>query len=267
MKRYAKALFLFILCAFLLAGCTFDIGGINNAFDSVLAKDVTGEIKEVTLTPSDNRPVTNLEFENISFTGGDPKIIIVPAVYEETRVEAVYPAAMENYGFRIRIREGEIEISTPKQTNFNAEKFLITVYANISEIDISGGIAIEMDAEKSERLYLEVKGGAAVDIYNIAAKVADIDIAGAASMNLSGTAENVEIELVGACSIDAKSLVCKNAEVKISGVGSTEISVTENLLADIDGVGTLKYYGSPSVENISGGLTDVEQVSKEVYGD
>lgn len=267
MTKLIKISICFILCAFLLFGCSIDISGINNAVDAVLPKDVTGEMKEVTLTPSDNRPVEKLEFDNISFTGGEAKIIIVPAGHEETRVEAVYPAAMENHGFRITLREGEIEISAPRQTGFNAEKFLITVYADIREIDISGGIALEMNAEKAERLSIEVQGGTAVDIYNINAKHFETDIAGAVSAKLSGTAEYFEMSLAGAGAIDAKKLICQKAEVEISGAGTAELSVTNDLFVDMDGVGALKYYGDPMVKNLSGGLTDVEQVSKEVYKD
>ena len=274
MNRYLKTVFCFILCAFLLAGCSFDISGkditfnkdgIGNAIDAVKPKDVTGEMNFESITPSDGIPVRKLEFENISFTGAEEaKIFIIPS--DETKVEASYPIRMHEHNFRISVREGEIEISVPKQTNFKADKFEIKIYANIEEIDISGGIALEMDAKNSKRIHLEAKGGADIYIYNIAAESFETDVAGAASMNLSGETENFEVELAGAGALDAKSLICRNADIEISGAGTAEVSVTDKLFADMDGVGSLRYYGDPLVENISAGLTDVEQVSKEVYG-
>ncbi|MBR3610553.1 MAG: DUF2807 domain-containing protein [Oscillospiraceae bacterium] len=274
MNRYLKTVFCFILCAFLLAGCSFDISGkditfnkdgIGNAIDAVKPKDVTGEMNFESITPSDGIPVRKLEFENISFTGAEEaKILIIPS--DETKVEASYPIRMHEHNFRISVREGEIEISVPKQTNFKADKFEIKIYANIEEIDISGGIALEMDAKNSKRIHLEAKGGADIYIYNIAAESFETDVAGAASMNLSGETENFEVELAGAGALDAKSLICRNADIEISGAGTAEVSVTDKLFADMDGVGSLRYYGDPLVENISAGLTDVEQVSKEVYG-
>ncbi|MBR3952545.1 MAG: DUF2807 domain-containing protein [Oscillospiraceae bacterium] len=274
MNRYLKTVFCFILCAFLLAGCSFDISGkditfdkdgIGNAIDAVKPKDVTGEMNFESITPSDGIPVRKLEFENISFTGAEEaKIFIIPS--DETKVEASYPIRMHEHNFRISVREGEIEISVPKQTNFKADKFEIKIYANIEEIDISGGIALEMDAKNSKRIHLEAKGGADIYIYNIAAESFETNVAGAASMNLSGETENFEVELAGAGVLDAKSLICRNADIEISGAGTAEVSVTDKLFADMDGVGSLRYYGDPLVENISAGLTDVEQVSKEVYG-
>ena len=265
MKRFAKSLFCALLCGFLLVGCSFDLSGINSVVDAVKPKEVTGEMNYETIIPSDGIPVTKLEFENISFTNTETaKIYIVPS--DETKVEASYPIGMHEHNFRISVREGKVEISAPKQTNFSAEKFEVTVYANIEEIEISGGIEVEMDASKSKRIDLDIKGGAKVYVYNISASNVEIDIAGAAAIDLFGTAEIFEIELEGAGSIDAKNLVSKKAEVKISGAGAAELSVTNELLADVDGVGTLTYYGDPVLKNISGGLTDVEQASKEVYG-
>lgn len=265
MRNLVKTTFCFILCAFLLAGCSFDISGINSVAGFVNSVTLSGNLKSDAIVPEDGIPASKLDFEKISFVNTkEAKIRIIPS--NETRVEATYPSDMEDHGFRIRIREGEIEISAPKQTNFSAEKFEVTIFANIEEIEISGGIELEMDAAESREIDLDITGGADIYIYNIATAETDIYVAGAASMDLSGKTDLFEIELAGAGSIDAKSLVCKKAEVKISGAGSAEISVTDELLADVDGVGNLTYYGDPVLKNISGGLTDVEQASKEIYG-
>ena len=265
MKRIIKSGFLFILCAFLLVGCSFDLSGINNVVDAVKPTGLSGNLKSDVLVPEDGIPAKKLDFENISFTNTETaKIYIVPS--DETRVELTYPSDMENHGFRAFIREGEVEISVPKQTNFSAEKFEVTVFANIEEIEISGGIELEMDAFKSRKIDFDLKGGAKVYVYNIDAEKVEIDVAGAAEMDLSGKADVFEIELAGAGTIDAKSLVSKKAEIKMSGAGTAELSVTDELLTDVDGVGTLTYYGDPMLKNISGGLTDIEQASKEIYG-
>ncbi len=239
MNRIVKTGFLFILCAFLLVGCSFDMSGVNNVVDAVKPVALSGSLKSDVIVPEDGIPVKKLDFENISFTNTkSAKIYIVPS--DETRVEITYPSDMENHGFRAFISEGEIEIS--------------------------GGIELEMDAFRSQKIGLDIKGGAKVYVYNIDAANVEIDIAGAADIDLFGKTELFEIELAGAGSIDAKSLVSKKAEVKISGAGSAELSVIEELLADVDGVGNLTYYGDPALKNISGGLTDVEQASKNVYG-
>lgn len=264
--RWLKAAFCLLLCAFLLVGCGFDMNSIDRFVKDVTPKDVRGEIKELSVTPLDGREARKLDFENISFTNTEnAKIKIVPS--DETRVEATYSEKMDEHGFSVKILEGEVRISTPRSSNFIADIFEITVYANINEIEVSGGITIEMDAKESKgEIDIDIEGAASAYIYNISVREMNIDVAGAASITLSGNAERVETELNGAGTIDAKSLVCKNAEIGISGAGTAEVSVTDVLMADLDGVGTLKYYGDPAVKNLSGGLTDLEQVSKEIYG-
>ena len=148
--KLTKTVFCFILCAFLLAGCSFDISGINNAIDAVRPVNLSGTIKTETILSAEGFPVKKLDFENISFTNTEKaKIYIVPS--DETKVEITYPSDMEDHGFRAFIDEGEIKISAPKQTNFSAEKFEVTIFANIEEIEISGGIELEMDAFESTK--------------------------------------------------------------------------------------------------------------------
>ena len=197
LKKIFKTGFLFILCVFLLVGCSFDISGINNVVDAVKPTALTGTLKSNAFLPADGFTATKLDFENISFTNTkNAKIYIVPS--EETRVEATYPSDMEDYGFRVYFKEGKIEISVPKQTNFSVEKFEVTIFANIEEIEISGGIEIEMNAEASRKIDFDIKGGASLYVYNIAADHVEIDVAGAASMDLAGkihrsSARNINI--------------------------------------------------------------------------
>ena len=201
--RFVKTVFCFILCVFLLVGCSFDMSGVNNVVDAVKPVSLSGSLKSDVIVPEDGIPVKKLDFEKISFTNTkEAKIYIVPS--EETRVEVTYPSDMEEHGFRVYIKEGEIEISVPKQTNFIAEKFEVTVFANIEEIKISGGIALEMDARESHKIDLDITGGADIYIYNIAAAETDIYVAGAASMNLSGKTDLLELELAGAGAIDCR---------------------------------------------------------------
>ena len=51
MKLYVKTMFLFILCAFLLAGCSFDMSGINDVVESAKPVGLSGELKTQTYLP------------------------------------------------------------------------------------------------------------------------------------------------------------------------------------------------------------------------
>ena len=264
LKRLLKSLFLFILCAFLLAGCAVDKEGINTLVEAFKPRNVNGEMKEVTLVSDSAVIAKSLEFNKISFMDtANAKIKIIPS--DKTMVEARYPAAMEDYGFKVEIRVGKVIITADKQTNFIADEFEIIVYSNIENIRFSGAVSLEMDAASSRKINFDVAGGADIDVYNLDVSKTEILVNGAATLGFSGKSESFDLELNGVGVIDAKELVCKNAEAKISGAGAAELSVTDELSIDMDGVGQLSYYGSPKVTNISGGLTNVKQASEEVY--
>lgn len=280
MNNFIKSLFFLLSCAFLLVGCSVDLEELGSAINSAVdvegigeavgsaveaVKPVTlsGAITETVLAPGFNA-AEELSVEKISFTNSEAKIRIIPS--DETRVEILHPSDLADYGFFARIEDGEIEIGVPKQTNFIAEKFEITVYGNISDIEISGSVDLEIDGSGINEYDIDILGAAKVYMYKVAAKEFSLEVNGAGAINISGTADYFEAEINGAGTLDAKSLLCRIAEIEISGAGTAGISVTDELLADLDGVGSLEYYGDPVLRNISGGLTDVEQISKEVYG-
>ncbi len=266
--KYIKSLFCFILCGFLLVGCSLPKSAeelLSSAADIVSIVELTGEVVEETFTPADGKPAEKLDFEKISFTSKNAKITVVPS--DETKVVARYPDDIKRHGFAVNIRDGEIWVFVPKHTNFTAEEFSLTVYANLSEIEVKGGIEMDIDAQKTANLDIDIEGASKIYLHGFAASTLSVGVKGAATMDIIGTAENFAAEIKGAGAIEAKSLVCKNAEVKISGAGSAELSVTELLTADIDGVGSLKYYGAPELRNLSSGLSNVEQISKEIYGE
>lgn len=262
MKKQVKLLISFALCAFLLTGCNIVLDTIKN---SPVQIRLSGEEVFETITSKDGISAAKLEFKNMSFVNSETaRIFVIPS--DETKVEARYPSDIKEHDFEIEIKNGEIEISVPKQKTFSVQTFEITVFANIEEIEISGGVDIEMDATKSKNIDMEIKGGAGIYIYNIAADSLKTDVKGAAAINLIGKTADAKIEISGAGAIDAKNLVCEKAKVNISGAGAAEISVTNELAANIKGIGSLSYYGDPAIKNISGELAAVNQASKIVYG-
>ena len=100
---------------------------------------------------------------------------------------------------------------------------------------------------------------------NAAAKRLEIELSGAANINISGTAQTFVVDLSGAADVAAKSLVAADADIRVSGAGSVILSVTDTLKTKISGVGSVCYYGSPVVTSNVSGLGEVKQRSEEIY--
>jgi hypothetical protein len=92
---------------------------------------------------------------------------------------------------------------------------------------------------------------------------ADIEIenGGAASIVVAGRAGHETIELNGAGKIDATGVDAKDVEVDNNGVGLVEVRASGSLEMNVNGVGVIRYAGSPShVESHVNGIGRIQRI-------
>ncbi|MGZ4942318.1 MAG: head GIN domain-containing protein [Halobacteriota archaeon] len=125
--------------------------------------------------------------------------------------------------------------------------------SNISSITNSGAGRISCNAPLAAntlKLTLSGAGGleAPVNVTQL-----DIQLSGAGSMRVHGNATNMDTTISGVGSLNAYDLQTNVTSVTLSGVGSAEITVQQQLTANVSGVGSVSYHGSPQVtENRTG---------------
>lgn len=140
--------------------------------------------------------------------------------------------------------------------NINSEdgvKIYIT-YQSLDKIKSVGASMIKTEnAIVSDRFQLEMPGAGIIDLE---VEVTDLEVrlAGAGMIKLKGTATNQSVSLNGVGSLEAFELESKSCKVTVSGMGGAEINVKENLDARVNGIGSIKYKGSPGLveDKISG---------------
>jgi hypothetical protein len=86
----------------------------------------------------------------------------------------------------------------------------------------------------------------------------DIDLSGAGNIEANGTASDVNLILSGVGSFNAADLKSHRATVDLSGMGSVIVQVEEDLAATLTGAGSIKYYGTPHVDQNVTGAGSVE---------
>ena len=82
-------------------------------------------------------------------------------------------------------------------------------------------------------------------------------LAGAGRVSFAGRAQSFDARVSGAGECDAAALEAVRARVEIAGAGSATVKVLEALDATVSGVGTVRYYGTPHVEQRISGLGSV----------
>lgn len=136
--------------------------------------------------------------------------------------------------------------------------FITTV--EIEDIDVSGAVELRNKGTfEGENLEIDISGAAdinlKVDLENL-----EMDMSGASETTLSGKANHLEIELSGAGELEAAKLKTRNAIIDISGAGSAVVNAKKTLRVEVSGAGSVKYKGNPKVTKEISGAGSVKKL-------
>ena len=155
-------------------------------------------------------------------------------------------------------------VSSRKKIRSDQGIKVYVTYQNLEALKSIGASIIKSDAPiLTERFELEVPGASLIDL-EVDTKDLEILLAGACSVKLKGKAENQSIALKGVGNLEAFDLESRSCEVRVSGMGGVEVNVKENLIARVNGVGSIKYKGSPqTVDDKVSGIGTIQAVDYE----
>jgi len=158
----------------------------------------------------------------------------------------------------------ELQVRTDKKLQSDHGIKLFVTYQELNKILSAGASIIKSDGPiKSERLELNIPGASLVDLQ---LDVGDLDVmlAGAGSVKLRGKASNQILSLNGVGHVEASELESRWCEVTVSGMGEAEVNVKENLVARVNGVGSINYRGNPeNVDEKVSGLGTIRPATDE----
>lgn len=130
---------------------------------------------------------------------------------------------------------------------------------------VNGELRIGMDGDsgysirKQERIvvslpaltHFDAEGAGLASLNNIQGDRLDVDYRGAGRLVITGKVRHVRIDAEGVGEVDTKALIAQEADVSFEGIGSVAIYAKEKLTADVEGMGSLTYYGNPRIVNKS----------------
>ena len=233
------------LCAVLLTSCVSVnfMSGSSGVSGRGTPETFTWEVGEFT-------DVRVELYANIEFYSAPSDIVtleIQPNLREHIVVEESGGVLTVRSSRSINVTGGRapvLTISTPELRNLRlAGAGVFTAHDTIA----TDSLTLSFDGAGS--------GTAAIDVVDLR-----INMSGAASFNLSGSADTARFNLSGAGSIEAFGLQTREASVDLSGVGTVRVNSSENLRINASGVGTVEYRGSPTVDINRDGLVTVRNV-------
>ena len=78
----------------------------------------------------------------------------------------------------------------------------------------------------------------------------EIDLSGAASIEIEGKAELLKIDVSGAADLSAKNFITDDVKIDVSGAANAEIYANHSVDADVSGAGFIELYGDAKDVNM-----------------
>lgn len=162
--------------------------------------------------------------------------------------------AGEDYSVSIRTREGYMKDVT---TELDGDTLVIDMedrkrnsWWDNADVDVT--ITMPKLTE------LEVLGAVDGELFAIDSDELEIDVRGAADVEIEGKCGTLTLDVKGAGDIDADDLKCANVDVDVKGAGSASVYASDSIDARVSGVASISVYGDPKdVRKHAGGLSSI----------
>lgn len=142
---------------------------------------------------------------------------------------------------KTEVRGNTLYINSEKSFSVKKNLRVRISVTNIEGISSSGAGNLRVAAVKNEKL--------------------KIDSSGASNIEISGETKRLDMDLSGASKVDTESLRAERVTIDMSGAGKANVYASEELNAEVSGVGSVTYTGDPKVVNPK--VSGVGSVSKK----
>jgi len=157
--------------------------------------------------------------------------------------------------------DGILTVTTTRNISWSGNAPVLTVGTpSLKALSLSGaGQFTAHDTITGDSFTLRMDGAgsgtAKLDVNSLTA-----NMSGASNFELSGRADNASVTMSGAGAVNALQLDTRDASVSLAGVGTVRIGCSGILKINADGMGTVEYKGSPSIDINKGGFVNVKKV-------
>lgn len=196
------------------------------------------------------------QFDEIDLLG-NYDVELIPS--DEFRIEVETDENLFEF-IEVDVRGGVLSVESTRRIEAS-EGIFVKVYFEELEGIMAGGAAKITSSETIfiRRFEVQMSGAGLIDL-DIEGGELEVGISGAGSVRLAGNVRDLQVSMSGAGELKAYDLKTEYCRVEISGVGGAEVFVTEELEAQVSGVGGVTYIGDPEHvrKNVSG-LGNVEK--------
>ncbi|QYF93349.1 DUF2807 domain-containing protein [Massilia sp. PAMC28688] len=141
--------------------------------------------------------------------------------------------------------KGEDKFLARLQTTVVNGKLIISFPKNEENIKGDNKILLAMPALTAFHL----EGAGSAELNNIQGNSVDLGFQGAGRLVANGKVGQLKLVAQGVGDVNTKALLARQATVRFEGIGAVKVHASERLDANVQGMGSLNYYGNPRVVN------------------
>lgn len=148
------------------------------------------------------------------------------------------------------VQNGVLVIGTRANTNLNITRdihYTIQV-KSLSGLEFSGAtLATVSGPVRAAAFRIVLTGTGSLTVPDLQAQSLSIKCDGTGCAKLAGQVGELKAELNGTGELASADLQCSSADITSQGIGSATLWVKDTLDAKVSGLGSVRYYGQPSV--------------------
>lgn len=117
-------------------------------------------------------------------------------------------------------------------------------------VEVSGASTLELTNIKAGNTNLEVSGASHAS-GELEITGGNFNVSGASSLELEGTADNINAEISGASNGKLEDFNIAEARINVSGASNANINVSGELSAEVSGASRVYYTGNPTLGSVN----------------
>ena len=142
----------------------------------------------------------------------------------------------------------------PEGKNISPTRLTYTLKVkDLTGVEVSGSGSVEAASIDTCCLDIVLNGSGNTQIDSLNTENLVVEVNGSADVELSGEAADQVIEISGSGKYKAGDLQSESVDIKIDGSSDVTVWATESLVANINGSGSVDYYGKPTTDISSSG--------------
>ena len=180
--------------------------------------------------------------------------IVNPAnlIFDESLADELVISTDENIFLSLTVEVNDanktITVSGDANTECTPTSFEITVGGLVSDINLAGGYNADIKFDTVKQTKLDIAGAVDGTISYTDSESSVIKAAGAVDLKLSGNIQRMQTEVAGAATIKGYELSADLADISIAGASEIELTVNNELYAEMSGTTLIRYKGAAEIK-------------------